>query len=873
MLGSVGYSNGLNDLDILIERERRRRQREVATLPPVWAPQDGPQRAAYESAADIVGYGGAAGGGKALGLDTPIPTPSGWTTMGDLQPEDLVFDERGQPCTVLAVSDVMYGHQVYEVCFDDGSTIIADADHRWLTMTDAERSAAHRRTAEFREQRRKERPTRWTGKRPDLVLRNSQTVYDVLAPPIGAVRTTREIFHSTFVRNGKRVNHSVVVAQPIDLPDARLPIPPYVLGAWLGDGNTRNAGYTCADDEILDAIRACGYTVSKRNQVYAYGILGLQSQLRMAGLLGDKHIPAIYLRASEDQRWALLAGLMDTDGTALPSGSCEFYSTSRRLAYGVWELLISLGIKCSIVVGRAKLNGHDCGEKYRIKFTTSRPVFRLKRKQERQVTVERGVQQRRFIVNVRPVPSEPVKCITVNSPSHLYLAGWTMVPTHNSDLLLGFAGTQHRRSVIFRRVFPSLRGLIERSREVFNAKGDAHSRDSYNEQLHVWRLADGRMIEFGAVQYDQDKRKHQGQARDFIGFDEATEFPEAVVRFLMAWNRTTWPGQRCRVVMTFNPPMDEAGAWVLRFFGPWLDPQHPNPAEDGELRWYAMVDGQEVARPDGEPFAHDGQIIQPKSRTFFHANLDDNPALAETGYGATIDALPEPLRSLLKGNFAAARGADPWQVIPAGWVRQAQARWREREQPDVPLQSLGVDPARGGQDRMAIAKLYGNWCAEIETFPGVMVPDGPSGAALIVNALDGESGVTVGIDVIGIGSSIYDSAVAMDIDAIAVNNSESAGDARDRSEKFRFRNVRAASYWKLREALDPVHGDELALPDDPELLADLCAPRFKVPAAGIQIESKDDIKARIGRSPDKGDALVIAHWVLGQSGWLLWGDG
>ncbi len=121
-----------------------------------------------------------------------------------------------------------------------------------------------------------------------------------------------------------------------------------------------------------------------------------------------------------------------------------------------------------------------------------------------------------------------------------------------SDLLLGMAGTLHQRSIIFRRVFPSMRGLIERSREVFPD-------DDYNESLHVWRLGGGRMIEFGSVQYEQDRKKFQGQPHDFIGVDEATEFPEATIRFLSAWNRSVVPGQACRMVLTFNPPMDDAG--------------------------------------------------------------------------------------------------------------------------------------------------------------------------------------------------------------------------------------------------------------------------------------------------------------------------
>jgi hypothetical protein len=218
-----------------------------------------------------------------------------------------------------------------------------------------------------------------------------------------------------------------------------------------------------------------------------------------------------------------------------------------------------------------------------------------------------------------------------------------------SDLALGMAGTQHRRSIIFRQVFPSLRGMIERSREIFNADTRPHQKDSYNESLHVWRLDGGRMIEFGAIQYEGDRKKHQGQPRDFMAFDEATEFPESTIRFIMGWNRTTTPGQHCQVLLTFNPPMDDAGEWVVRFFAPWLDAEHPNPAKDGELRYYAMIDTQDG--PIEQEFVSVADVpagITPKSRTFFHATLKDNPILAAQGYGATIDALPEPLRSLLK---------------------------------------------------------------------------------------------------------------------------------------------------------------------------------------------------------------------------------
>lgn len=428
-----------------------------------------------------------------------------------------------------------------------------------------------------------------------------------------------------------------------------------------------------------------------------------------------------------------------------------------------------------------------------------------------------------------------------------------------SDLLLGKAGTQHQRSIIFRRVFPSLRGLIERSKEIY---GDG----AFNETTHLHRLSSG-TVEFGSIQYQADLKKYQGQPHDFIGIDEGTEFPEAFIRFLMGWNRSATKGQKCQTVITFNPPMDDAGSWVITFFGPWLDEKHPKPAADGELRWFAMLDGKETERPDGQTFDHKGETVNPKSRTFFHASLKDNPILAASGYGATIDSMPEPLRSILRGSFKAGMTGDPWQVIPPAWVKLAQARWTEKEQTDPP-EAVGVDPARGGGDVMAIARVWGNWFAPLETHPGESVPDGPSGAALLMD--ETLKGVSIGVDVIGIGSSVYDSLMANGARVTPINFAEKALNFVDHTGKLKFRNIRAAAYWALRDALDPEHGMDLAIPPSTQLLGDLCAPRFKMTTAGIQLESKDDIKERIGRSPDEGDALVMAWWVIIYSRVQFW---
>lgn len=440
-------------------------------------------------------------------------------------------------------------------------------------------------------------------------------------------------------------------------------------------------------------------------------------------------------------------------------------------------------------------------------------------------------------------------------------------------LLLGLAATQHRRSAIFRRVYPNLRGVIEESRVIFNADRRAHAADSYNETLHRWQLTDGRMIEFEACQLERDREKQRGRPRDFYGFDEATEFTRSQFEFITAWNRSTVPGQRCRIVLTFNPPTDESGSWVIDYFLPWLaylypsQFAHPNPAAPGELRWYATVDGRETECADASPFEHDGETIRPRSRTFIPARLEDNPHLSETNYRSVLQAMPEPLRSqLLRGDFAARGVADPWQVIPTAWVKLAQARWLERERPNAPLTAVGVDVARGGGDKLVIARRYANWYDDLDKTPGVDVSDGPTAARIVAQRLAGERRVgAINVDVIGIGSSPYDSLAAMypgHVNAVNVaERSDYVALSREGDPLFKMRNVRAELHWRFREALDPDGGADIALPPDNEIVADLCAARYRMLAGGvIQIEEKEAIIKRIGRSPDVGEAVMLAWY-------------
>jgi hypothetical protein len=210
------------------------------------------------------------------------------------------------------------------------------------------------------------------------------------------------------------------------------------------------------------------------------------------------------------------------------------------------------------------------------------------------------------------------------------------------------------------------------------------------------------------------------------------------------------------------------------------------------------------------------------------------------------------------GDWKAGKKENPWQVIPTAWVVVAMERWRKESKPDVKLSALGVDVARGGDDHSVIAKRYGNWFDELKSYAGSDTPNGPALASRVLSELRDDAAINV--DVIGVGSSVYDYLRGMDVRVNGINFAEHT-DKRDRSGKFKFMNVRAAAYWALREALDPDFGDGLMLPDDAELKADLCAPNWELRPSGILVESKQDIISRIGRSPDKGDAVALANWI------------
>ena len=521
--------------------------------------------------------------GKAVSLDAPLPTPSGWTTMGEVQAGDWLLGADGKPTKVVAATGVMEGRPCYEVEFDDGTVIVADAQHEWRTDTRAaRRQRAQKRTSWYwpDSSRRRllsaskaalskpDRPVtareiladtgpefraimhtagRGVGLAPERILvevGGAQRSYRWHAPAYASrhsllarmvqmaerpknasttalhdpIVTTEQIAATVKVGGDLRPNHSIATARPLCLPEADLSLPPYVLGVWLGDGSSSSPDFTSADPEIAMLVegqgleapklrarlryalrlprtrpsaasrtclvcgkqfipamsevmtcgRACGpkaFAAGHRRQRPACARCGrpfsgstsgagmcqacrtshgtVTAILRGLGVLGNKHIPARYLRASEPQRRALLAGLLDTDGTVGPLGSVHFAVTSRRLAEDFRELVHSLGYRCGWSEKRVRGRTPDSSVAYTITFTTSDDVFWLERKRvmhrERRPWRTTPRTRQRFITAVRAIPSVPVRCVQVDNSDQMYLVGRSMIPTHNSTLALDLA--------------------------------------------------------------------------------------------------------------------------------------------------------------------------------------------------------------------------------------------------------------------------------------------------------------------------------------------------------------------------------------------------------------------------------------------------
>ena len=352
------------------------------------------------------------GAAKALALDTPIPTPTGWTTMGELRIGDKVFDENGEPCSVTWVSPVHRNRPVYEVTTDSGDSIIADRDHEWLVRLCGKPKKSLKGV------------DRWGNKTDSTKSRE----------PSFKIKTSEELHR----RRAKRP--MITHCKALNLPDVELPIDPYLLGVWLGDGTSSTMSITSSDKDrpwLMSELSRLGYEVNKVKAKYLFRVRGVRHLFTAFGLIHDpehktygrKHIPDVYMRASYTQRLHLLQGLIDSDGTVdKRKGSTSFCNTNLELALQVRELVISLGVKAGWTESVGKLNGVEHKMAYGVEFYLGGSA-RLPRKW---VYTRNQYRTPNHYIDVIPIGIADTVCIEVDSPSHLFLCGRSMIPTHNS---------------------------------------------------------------------------------------------------------------------------------------------------------------------------------------------------------------------------------------------------------------------------------------------------------------------------------------------------------------------------------------------------------------------------------------------------------
>lgn len=444
-----------------------------------------------------------------------------------------------------------------------------------------------------------------------------------------------------------------------------------------------------------------------------------------------------------------------------------------------------------------------------------------------------------------------------------------------SFLVLGAALTEHTNSIIFRREFSQVKGLEDAAEEILR------TRDGYNATTHVWRIPGStRTLEFGSVPHEKDKKRYQGRAHDLKGFDELTAFTRSQYLYLTLWLRSSDPNQRTRIIATGNPPDSPEGLWVIEHWAPWLDTNYHDPAEPGELRWAVpMEEGSEkevffrsldearahVMAFKNPPVDHNGKFLPPRSRTFIPGKLEENPDYVRTGYQATLAYASGALAGIASGDFESGLKDDPWQVIPTAWIIAAQQRWTPRPPQGVPMVAMGVDVAQGGSAETVLAPRHDCWFAPLIAVPGAETPKPSDTAALVVANRRDMSAVIIDCDG-GWGGGVVEFLGQNNIAAVKYKGS-TGGFGRTKDRSHGFANKRAESWWRLREALDPDQpggGSPIMLPDEPAIRADLAAPRYTTTPRGILVEPKVDIVKRIGRSPDKGDAIVMS-WSAGNA--------
>lgn len=778
------------------------------------------------------------GTAKDLALDTPILTTTGWKTMGTVQVGDYVFSEEGEPIRVTWKSEVFHKDS-YRVTFEDGASFVTSDTHQWNTLTLNERGRV--RATDWRDE--------WDR---------------------STVKTTGEIRDTLLRRDGSR-NHLVPLAKPVQFPEKELPIDPYVLGAWLGDGTSNRAEITCHPEHeyVIRQVTTAGYPMRRRESAKYSWVAEMdgtrtpsgrqtskfQQDLKDLGVLNNKHIPEMYLMASMEQRIQLLRGLMDTDGWAESRGRVAGWGQSNKALFDqVVSLLASLGVRTATRSWQPERGRLAWSMTFRTSFDPFTPGEVKSRKYLAGSDAQRSRFTGRSIVSVEPVESVPTQCIEVDSPRHLYLAGKELVPTHNSfttTAMIAWVGSVfdlgETISIVSAPSIPQLEKVTFKYLKSFKARADSRGKPlpGWIGEALEWKvkgpegnisLAYGRKPpDVDAVSTFQGVRSEFG--RTFVFFDEAG----GLSRSMYTAAEAVLTGADARFTAIGNP--DNAGTEWQRIY---TDKKYA-----GEYNLFTLSAFDlptftgEVVYPDDPEMEkrmlssltqvswveHKKRIWGEKDARYLSKVLGEFPDGAGTGF-FTTDIINTAIETEIPEDGA---------IAPV----------------------LGVDVARWGADESVI---YSNRGGRLRLVDSWGKSDTVDTARRIHSAAQELGAAEVRIDASGVGGGVFDMLDRLPEFADKVYLLIGIDGGASSPDPTQWYNRRAYNHDSLRQQM--AAGEIDMDYDDDELKDQLEIITYKFSSrGGVQITPKDDMKTEMGGSPDRADAAIYAvvdmSWLTG----------
>jgi hypothetical protein len=778
--------------------------------------------------------------GKALTLDTPLPTPYGWTTMGEIQVGDKLYDERGKICRVTALSDIRI-RDCYRIVFDDRSEICASGDHSWnvTSFLDRAKTRKNQKVRDWREH--------WN---------------------IGKTKTTIDLIEGgvDFDVRYNQSNWAIPLGLPIEGRFIDIGIPPYLLGIWLAEGTALNGSVTISHedrDEIFSNLYSEGVEPvlrpsSMKNGAAVYNVPGLKSKLLELGLINNKHIPPAIMRSDYATRLSVLQGLMDGDGWKGEEGNkvknrAAIALSNEKLANDVYELIVSLGFKVRV---RTKLpvnttNGKTGKLSYEMGFRPNVQVYRVKRKLDKCPGTDNTYQSshtQRMIKSIERIDDALTKCITVDSPSRIFLAGRSFIPTHNSFLAGGVVTwwisshpLRDAMAVTTAPTFPQVRSILWKE---INRNHELGKLPGYTNQTE-WFI-DKEMVAFGRKPSDYSPAAFQGiHAKYLLGvLDEACGIPASLWPALESL--VTNEGSKLLAIGNPDDPGTEfakickpgSGWHVIRISA------FDSPAFTGE-----DVPSNVVERLVSRRWVEDMK----------RAWGENNPLYISKVLGEFPDVSDDTL-------------------VQPGWVADAVRRELPPESGD--LNELGVDVARSIARNETV--IYHRHGCQARLWKAIRTQDTMKIVGLIVQAVIETGARTIKVDDVGVGGGVTDRLKELvkeksfnspnpmsGVHVIGVNVGQPPIERRkDKKEnidpRVRYYNQKSQFSWELRERF---REGLIDLDDDLDTQAQICAIRYENDSRGrLRIESKEDVQERLSKmggmtgesgSPDRWDALVL----------------